>query len=343
MNHSVAIKGIGGISNLGTFSLNKENAYALEKRDFSDRILNVADFNIKEYVSKKRDLNSMSQSQLLATYAAGTTLEDAGKLSEDCDLSNYSIFLSCRTGENSEQVDDNIFAAHQNGKLKLNEELKNLRPTVFLTQLPNLFSANVSIVYGLCGESITFMGENAASINSVNQSIKKLKREPENPVLTGGVFNGDRNQIREFINTPSEAVHDLNVTFGSAASFMLLESMGNADASKDPILTHLPNFDCSKICNFIEDNVIDAVSVSHEMEPKSQLLEDISELDITLINKNDYVGNLFEASLHTQILLTLAISKNTDKPFRKVLILCQAQDRWDNAYLLEIPNSHTHS
>ena len=50
----------------------------------------------------------------------------------------------------------------------LNERLmSDLRPTLFLAQLPNLLAGNISIVHGVVGSSRTFLGEESAGIDAV--------------------------------------------------------------------------------------------------------------------------------------------------------------------------------
>jgi len=57
----------------------------------------------------------------------------------------------------------------------LNKRLSNdLRPTLFLAQLPNLLAGNISIVHKVTGSSRTFMGEEIAGISAVEVAWRRI-------------------------------------------------------------------------------------------------------------------------------------------------------------------------
>ena len=97
-------------------------------------------------IPKKSDQRQMEMWQRVGVYSAGLALTDAAI-----------------AGKRDIAVDTAIMAGvrktNQPGAF-LNERLmSDLRPTLFLAQLPNLLAGNISLVHGIVGASRTFMGE----------------------------------------------------------------------------------------------------------------------------------------------------------------------------------------
>jgi 3-oxoacyl-[acyl-carrier-protein] synthase II len=99
-------------------------------------------------------------------------------------------------GERDVLVDTTILAgvrkADKPGAF-LNERLMNdLRPTLFLAQLPNLLAGNISIVHGVVGSSRTFLGEESAGVDAVRIAQARVAAGQSEVTLVGGASFGAR-------------------------------------------------------------------------------------------------------------------------------------------------------
>ena len=70
--------------------------------------------------------------------------------------------------------------------------MSDLRPTLFLAQLPNLLAGNISLVHGVVGSSRTFMGEEAAGLDAVRVAWARIASGQSELTLVGGAYNGAR-------------------------------------------------------------------------------------------------------------------------------------------------------
>ena len=70
--------------------------------------------------------------------------------------------------------------------------MSDLRPTLFLAQLPNLLAGNISLVHGVVGSSRTFMGEEAAGVDAVRVAQARIAAGQSELTLVGGAYNGTR-------------------------------------------------------------------------------------------------------------------------------------------------------
>ena len=78
----------------------------------------------------------------------------------------------------------------------INERLMNdLRPTLFLAQLPNLVAGNISIVHGVVGSSRTFIGEESAGVDAVRVAHARIAAGQSDIALVGGGYNAERLDI----------------------------------------------------------------------------------------------------------------------------------------------------
>jgi 3-oxoacyl-[acyl-carrier-protein] synthase II len=75
----------------------------------------------------------------------------------------------------------------------VNERLmSDLRPTLFLAQLPNLLAGNISLVHGVVGSSRTFMGEEASGVDALRVAHARVAAGQSDICLVGGAYNGTR-------------------------------------------------------------------------------------------------------------------------------------------------------
>jgi 3-oxoacyl-[acyl-carrier-protein] synthase II len=81
------------------------------------------------------------------------------------------MIVAADGGERDIETDNAIFTAlldtEDRDALLIEKLSDNLRPTLFLAQLPNLVAGNISIVHGVTGSSRTFMGEEASGHDAV--------------------------------------------------------------------------------------------------------------------------------------------------------------------------------
>src|SRR5262249_46485297 len=119
----------------------------------------------------------------------------------------------------------------------LNERLmSDLRPTLFLAQLPNLLAGNISIVHGVTGSSRTFMGEESAGIDAIRIAHARVAARQSEIVLVGGAHNGERRELLllyeaggfalkgGFWPVFERAPHGGGMALGSHGAFLVLES-----------------------------------------------------------------------------------------------------------------------
>jgi len=106
------------------------------------------------------------------------------------------MIVAAGGGERDIAVDTAIMAGmrkvNQPGAF-LNERLmSDLRPTLFLAQLPNLLAGNISLVHGVVGSSRTFMGEEAAGVDAVRVAQARIAAGQSELTLVGGAYHGTR-------------------------------------------------------------------------------------------------------------------------------------------------------
>ena len=111
-------------------------------------------------------------------------------------LDHTDMIVAAGGGERDIAVDTAIMAGvrktNQPGAF-LNERLmSDLRPTLFLAQLPNLLAGNISLVHGVVGSSRTFMGEEAAGVDAVRVAQARIAAGQSELTLVGGAYHGTR-------------------------------------------------------------------------------------------------------------------------------------------------------
>jgi 3-oxoacyl-[acyl-carrier-protein] synthase II len=111
-------------------------------------------------------------------------------------LDHTDMIVAAGGGERDIAVDTAIMAGlrktNQPGAF-LNERLmSDLRPTLFLAQLPNLLAGNISLVHGIVGSSRTFMGEESAGVDAVRVAQARIAAGQSELTLVGGAYHGTR-------------------------------------------------------------------------------------------------------------------------------------------------------
>lgn len=202
--------------------------------------------NLDSQIPKKSDQRQMEPWQRLGTYSAGLALADAGIAGNLDILSHTHAVVAADGGERDVPVDTAILEGLGAADPKaafLNERLSNdLRPTLFLAQLPNLVAGNISIVHKVTGSSRTFMGEEIAGVSAAEIAWRRIgagqgdiflvggaciaarKDSVLNIALGGRLWAGPHKPVWQRLDSGGGAI------LGSVGAFLVLEAREHAEA-----------------------------------------------------------------------------------------------------------------
>jgi 3-oxoacyl-[acyl-carrier-protein] synthase II len=204
----------------------------------------ITKLDLDRFIPKKGDQRAMGPLMHYAVAAAGLALADAGLAGDAAALAETDLVVAGPGGERDVAVDEQILAgierAPQAGAF-LNERLLNdLRPTLFLAQLPNLIAGNISIVHGVTGSSRTFMGEEIAGIDAARDAFARVAARQSEVALVGAAFNASRWDILLLFRSggilldrpwmPLWRRPQAGVALGSVGAFLVLEAPERAQA-----------------------------------------------------------------------------------------------------------------
>lgn len=197
-------------------------------------------------IPKKSDQRQMEFWQRLGTYTAGLALEDAGIAGNMDILSHTHAVLAADGGERDVDTDTAILEGLRNADPKapyLNERLSNdLRPTLFLAQLPNLLAGNISIVHKVTGSSRTFMGEEIAGVSATEIAWRRIGAGQGDIFLVGGACSAERKDSilncalggtlweGEHLPVWERLEKGGGAMLGSVGAFLVLEAREHAEA-----------------------------------------------------------------------------------------------------------------
>ena len=200
-------------------------------------------------IPKKSDQRQMELWQRIGVYAAGLALSDAGIAGKPDLLDRTDMIVAAGGGERDIPVDTAILAGARKVAAPgtfLNERLmSDLRPTLFLAQLPNLLAGNVSLVHGVVGSSRTFLGEEAAGVDAVRIAHARIAAGQSELTLVGGAYNGTRwdvllifEQAGALLKGSFAPVWDRGpeggIALGNMGAFLVLESSHHAQVRGVP-------------------------------------------------------------------------------------------------------------
>jgi 3-oxoacyl-[acyl-carrier-protein] synthase II len=201
--------------------------------------------NFDKQIPKKSDQRQMETWQRVGVYTAGLALSDAGIAGKPDLLDHTDMIVAAGGGERDIAVDTAILSGvrkvNQPGAF-LNERLMNdLRPTLFLAQLPNLLAGNISLVQGVVGSSRTFMGEESAGVDAVRVALARIAAGQSELTLVGGAYNGARWDVllafelgNVLLKGKFAPVWDRGpeggIAFATMGAFIVLESREHAQA-----------------------------------------------------------------------------------------------------------------
>ena len=196
-------------------------------------------------IPKKGDQRQMEMWQRVGVYAAGLALDDAGLTGKPELLDHTDMIVAAIGGERDVPVDSAILAGVRGAERPgafLNERLMNdLRPTLFLAQLPNLLAGNISLVHGVVGSSRTFLGEESAGVDAVRVAQARVAAGQSEVTLVGAASHGARWDYLLDFELGGFALKDKfapvwdrgpegGVAFATLGAFLVLESPEHARA-----------------------------------------------------------------------------------------------------------------
>ena len=213
----------------------------------------MAPLDLDKFIPRKGDQRAMGPLMHYGCYAAGMALSEAGVAGNEALLARTHMIVASPGGERDIAVDEQIlatYAATPNADSWLNEMLAtNLRPTLFLAQLPNLFAGNISIVHGVSGSSRTFMGEESAGLDATRIAFERISAGQGDLFLVGSAFNAIRPEAlmmfepfglqRESPVPPLWQRANRGIAVGSVGAFLVMEAREHAQARGVPGLAQL--------------------------------------------------------------------------------------------------------
>jgi 3-oxoacyl-[acyl-carrier-protein] synthase II len=251
-HREVWITGVGLVTCLGEGV--EANWHHLERGDpppYDDKIFApyivhpLAPMSFDKQIPKKSDQRQMETWQRVGVYSAGLALTDAGLAGDPDLLDRTDMIVAAGGGERDTMVDTAIMAGvrkvNDPGAF-LNERLmSDLRPTLFLAQLPNLLAGNISLVHGVVGSSRTFMGEEAAGVDAVRVAQARIAAGQSDLTLVGGAYHAPRWDVLLSFELGHAALRgkfapvwdrgpEGGMAFGTMGAFLVLESSVHAKA-----------------------------------------------------------------------------------------------------------------
>ena len=204
----------------------------------------VVPLNLDSQIPKKGDQRQMEAWQRIGVYAAGLALTDAGVAGKTEILDKTDMIVAAGGGKRDVAVDAAILTDVRKAEKPeafVNERLmSDLRPTLFLAQLPNLLAGNISLVHGVVGSSRTFMGEEASGVDALRVAHARIAAGQSEISLVGGAYNGTRWDLvllfklgTPLLEGPFKPVWDRGpqgaIALAGMGAFLVLESREHAE------------------------------------------------------------------------------------------------------------------
>jgi 3-oxoacyl-[acyl-carrier-protein] synthase II len=246
----VWITGVGLVSGLGEGieatwrHLERGDPPPYDDKSFAPYIVHpLAPLTFDKQIPKKSDQRQMELWQRIGVYAAGLALGDAGIAGQAELLDSTDMIVAAAGGERDVAADSAILTGLRKVTERapfLNERLmSDLRPTLFLAQLPNLLAGNISIVHGVVGSSRTFLGEESAGFDAVRIAQARIAAGQSELTLVGGAYHGARWDVLLIFEQSGMALKNTfapvwdrgprgGVAPGNIGAFLVLESSDHA-------------------------------------------------------------------------------------------------------------------
>lgn len=221
----------------------------------------VAPLNLDTQIPKKGDQRQMEAWQRIGVYTAGLALTDAGIAGKPEILDKADMIVAAGGGERDVAVDSAILTDVRKAEKRdafVNERLmSDLRPTLFLAQLPNLLAGNISLVHGVVGSSRTFMGEEASGVDALRVAHSRIAAGQSELSLVGGAYNGTRWDLvllfrlgTPLLEAPFKPVWDRGpdgaLTLAAMGAFVVIESREHAEKRGAKPLARLSSVQSSR-------------------------------------------------------------------------------------------------
>lgn len=204
----------------------------------------MAPLDLERWIPRKPDQRSMGPLMRYGCVASGMALQSAGILGDKGLLREMHLIAAAGGGERDLQVDEQILGALDDAadpETLLAEKLAGeLRPTLFLAQLPNLFAGNISIVHGVDGSSRTFMGEEAAGVDAVRIAMERLGAGQGDMFLVGSAYNAEGKDMALIYHSGGLLLQGpfrplwrrpvAGMCRGSTGAFLVIEARAHAEA-----------------------------------------------------------------------------------------------------------------
>ena len=218
------------------------------------RSFRVEGFDPSQFIPNRSDRRCMGIAMQYATVCAGMALEHAGLLERPDVLQRAALTVAARFGERDEDLDFEIAneiakpptrcGDYRESILALMS--RNLRPGLFLAQLPNLYAGNIALFFQILGRSLTFVGEHAAGARALFEAVELVQEGAVDVAVTGAAFNAEDYQTRFALAgtgmlSRDEGSDDLTppkpwceradgTVLGSGAAFLVVEEAEHARA-----------------------------------------------------------------------------------------------------------------
>jgi 3-oxoacyl-[acyl-carrier-protein] synthase II len=290
----------------------------------------------------------MQQSMLSGVYAAALALESAALKGEADLLRRVDLIVAACEGERDEALDRAMYEALGSAAVPeetLNEMLvRDLRPSLFLAQLPNLFAANICIVQGVSGSSLTLIGEESAGFHAVRLACQRIRWGRSDMVLVGGVSSAEKlDQQIGFGSAGRLRTRQgkEGLALGSAAGFVVLESVSHARSRGAGIIASIGG--CHQLgasprgvppeIGGKPDWVVSGTQRAELARAERIWAKEHSTPAVSYRNTTEYTGALLEACLPANLALGAACLR---RHHSRVLVHCQGHDYGQAAVLLEM-------
>ena len=346
-NREVWITGVGLLTGLGEGldaawqHLERGEPAPHDDKSFAPYIVHpLPPMSFDRQIPKKSDQRQMEMWQRIGVYAAGLALGDAGIAGKPELLDRTDMIVAAGGGERDIAVDTAILAGMRTAAERgafLNERLMNdLRPTLFLAQLPNLLAGNISIVHGVVGSSRTFMGEESAGVDAVRVAQARVASGQSDMTLVGGAAHGARWDLLLVFEFAGAVLKDKfapvwdrgprgGVAYASLGAFLVIECSEHAKARGmrprarlGPILSDRNLRTPGEIgaalrreWHAVENNIdrthAAVISGAAGLEPATSAeLSVLKEIGLPIRNTNTYIGHGIEAQFMANVAIACA-------------------------------------
>jgi 3-oxoacyl-[acyl-carrier-protein] synthase II len=324
--HEVCITGYGLLSALPedseqlwqTLQNFSDDHSTVNTHDFAPYVYHpLINYPVEEQILKHSDRRVMGSVMKSAVYTAGIALDQSQLKNQPDLLKDTQIIVAVRGGERDEVADQAIIeACHAFGACDetLNASLMDqLRPTLFLRQLPNLLAANIALLYGITGSSLTFMGGEIAGAQAIQLACARIQSGQAQRVLVGGVsINQTQDMMQAFAHAKKLVTSEFtsvwqrtedDLCLGSASGFLILESKQSAQARNVPVLGKLSHARVQKELMSFPTQALGILSMTHHLTVARALQQQYP--DSLLRMAASVVGTIFEAAMPLGIILAL--------------------------------------